>query len=345
MGKKIAIVTGITGQDGAYLAELLLSKNYTVYGTYRRTSSVNFWRIEELGIKDHEQLHLIEYDLTDLGSAINLIKKHEPNEIYNLAAQSFVGVSFDQPVTTMQINGLGPLHLLEAIRIVNPKIKFYQASTSEMFGKVQEIPQTENTHFYPRSPYGVAKLYAHWITVNYRESYGIFAASGILFNHESPLRGLEFVTRKITDSIAKIKLGKLDYFELGNLDAKRDWGYAKDYVEGMWKMLQIDKAETFVLATNETHTVRDFVKLTLKSAGISGTFKGNSKDEILVNDDGKTILKINPDFYRPAEVDLLIGDSKKARDILNWAPSTTLETLCQLMVTSDLRRNETDHCY
>jgi GDPmannose 4,6-dehydratase len=345
MGKKIAIVTGITGQDGAYLAELLLSKDYIVYGTYRRTSSVNFWRIEELGIKDHEGLHLIEYDLTDLGSAINLIKKHEPDEIYNLAAQSFVGVSFDQPVTTMQINGLGPLHLLEAIRIVNPKIKFYQASTSEMLGKVQEIPQTENTPFYPRSPYGVAKLYAHWITVNYRESYGIFGASGILFNHESPLRGLEFVTRKITDSIAKIKLGKLDYFELGNLDAKRDWGYAKDYVEGMWKMLQIDKAETFVLATNETHTVRDFVKLTLKSAGISGTFKGNGKDEILVNDDGKTILKINPDFYRPAEVDLLIGDPKKARDTLNWAPSTTLETLCQLMVTSDIRRNETDHCY
>ena len=345
MGKKIAIVTGITGQDGAYLAELLLSKDYIVYGTYRRTSSVNFWRIEELGIKDHGQLHLIEYDLTDLGSAINLIKKHEPDEIYNLAAQSFVGVSFDQPVTTMQINGLGPLHLLEAIRIVNPKIKFYQASTSEMFGKVQEIPQTENTPFYPRSPYGVAKLYAHWITVNYRESYGIFAASGILFNHESPLRGLEFVTRKITDSIAKIKLGKLDYFELGNLDAKRDWGYAKDYVEGMWKMLQIDKAETFVLATNETHTVRDFVKLTLKSAGISGTFKGNGKDEILVNDDGETVLKINPDFYRPAEVDLLIGDPKKARDTLNWAPSTTLETLCQLMVTSDIRRNETDHCY
>jgi GDPmannose 4,6-dehydratase len=345
MGKKIAIVTGITGQDGAYLAELLLSKDYIVYGTYRRTSSVNFWRIEELGIKDHEGLHLIEYDLTDLGSAINLIKKHEPDEIYNLAAQSFVGVSFDQPVTTMQINGLGALHLLEAIRIVNPKIKFYQASTSEMFGKVQEIPQTENTPFYPRSPYGVAKLYAHWITVNYRESYGIFGASGILFNHESPLRGLEFVTRKITDSIAKIKLGKLDYFELGNLEAKRDWGYAKDYVEGMWKMLQIDKAETFVLATNETHTVRDFVKLTLRSAGISGTFKGNGKDEILVNDDGKTILKINPDFYRPAEVDLLIGDPKKARDTLNWAPSTTLETLCQLMVTSDIRRNETDHCY
>jgi GDPmannose 4,6-dehydratase len=344
MGKKIAIVTGITGQDGAYLAELLLSKDYIVYGTYRRTSSVNFWRIEELGIKDHEGLHLIEYDLTDLGSAINLIKKHEPDEIYNLAAQSFVGVSFDQPVTTMQINGLGPLHLLEAIRIVNPKIKFYQASTSEMFGKVQEIPQTENTPFYPRSPYGVAKLYAHWITVNYRESYGIFAASGILFNHESPLRGLEFVTRKITDGIAKIKLGKLDYLQVGNLDAKRDWGYAKDYVEGMWKMLQIEKAETFVLATNETHSVRDFVKLTLKSAGMTATFEGKGTEEILVNEKGNTILKINPDFYRPAEVDLLIGDPKKARDTLNWVPSTTLETLCQLMVTSDIIRNEED-CY
>lgn len=336
---KKAIITGITGQDGAYLAEFLLNKNYDVYGTYRRSSSINFWRIEELGIKNHKNLHLVEFDLTDLGSAINLITRIEPHEIYNLAAQSFVGVSFDQPVTTMQINGLGPLHLLEAIRIVNPKIKFYQASTSEMFGKAQEIPQTEETPFYPRSPYGAAKLYAHWITVNYRESYNIFAASGILFNHESPLRGLEFVTRKISDSIAKIKLEKLDSFMLGNLDAKRDWGYAKDYVKGMWSMLQVEKADTFVLSTNKTHTVRDFVILALEVAGISARFIGQGLSEVVVDEKGKTIIKINPEFYRPAEVDLLIGDSSKARDILKWTPTCNVQTLCRLMVESDLKRN------
>ena len=233
-----AIVTGITGQDGAYLAELLLEKGYTVYGTYRRTSSVNFWRIEELGIQNNPNLHLVEYDLTDLSASIRLLQTTEATEVYNLAAQSFVGVSFDQPVTTAEITGLGAVNLLEAIRIVNPKIRFYQASTSEMFGKVQAVPQKEDTPFYPRSPYGVAKLYAHWMTVNYRESYGIFATSGILFNHESPLRGREFVTRKITDAVAKIVLNKLSVLELGNLDAKRDWGYAKEYVEGMWRMLQ-----------------------------------------------------------------------------------------------------------
>ncbi len=233
-----AIITGITGQDGAYLAQLLLDKGYVVYGTYRRTSSVNFWRIDELGITSHPNLHLVEYDLTDLSASIRLLQTTQASEVYNLAAQSFVGVSFDQPITTAEITGVGPLNLLEAIRVVNPSIRFYQASTSEMFGKVQAIPQTETTPFYPRSPYGVAKLYAHWITVNYRESYGIFGCSGILFNHESPLRGREFVTRKITDSIAKIKLGKLDVLELGNLDAKRDWGFAKEYVEGMWRMLQ-----------------------------------------------------------------------------------------------------------
>ena len=235
---KIAVITGITGQDAAYLAELLLGKGYKVYGTYRRTSSVNFWRIEELGIEKHPNLHLVEYDLTDLGFSIRLLETTKATEVYNLAAQSFVGVSFNQPHTTAQITGIGPLNLLEAIRIVNPKIRFYQASTSEMFGEVQEIPQRESTPFYPRSPYGVAKLYAHWMTINYRESYDIFGCSGILFNHESPLRGQEFVTRKITDSVAKIKLGKLDVLELGNMDAKRDWGFAKDYVEGMYLMLQ-----------------------------------------------------------------------------------------------------------
>lgn len=230
MAMSTATVTGITGQDGAYLAQLLLDKGYTVYGTYRRAASTNFWRVEELGIKDHPAFHLVEYDLTDLGASIRLLESTGTSEVYNLAAQSFVGVSFDQPMTTAQITGLGPLNLLEAIRIVNPKIRFYQASTSEMFGKVQQIPQTEDTAFYPRSPYGVAKLYAHWMTINYRESYGIFGTSGILFNHESPLRGLEFVTRKITDAVARIHLGKQDCVELGNLDAKRDWGYAKDYV-------------------------------------------------------------------------------------------------------------------
>jgi len=260
--KKHAVVTGITGQDGAYLAELLLAKGYVVYGTYRRTSSVNFWRIEELGIQSNPDLHLVEYDLTDLGSSIELIRLAEPVEVYNLAAQSFVGVSFNQPAATAQITGVGALHLLEAIRLVNPKIRFYQASTSEMFGKVQAIPQVEDTPFYPRSPYGVAKLYAHWMTINYRESYDIFGCSGILFNHESPLRGREFVTRKITDSVAKIKLGKLDTLELGNLDAKRDWGFAKEYVEGMWRMLQIDTPDTYVLATNRTETVRDTVRKT-----------------------------------------------------------------------------------
>ena len=256
---KTAIVTGVTGQDGAYLSQLLLSKGYLVYGTYRRTSSVNFWRLNELGVRKDPNLHLIEYDLTDPSSAVRMIEKLNPDEIYNLAAQSFVGVSFEQPLSTAQITGTSVVHLLEAIRIVNPKIKFYQASTSEMFGHVREIPQTELTPFYPRSPYGVAKLYAHWMTINYRESYDIFGASGILFNHESPLRGIEFVTRKITDGVAKIHLGKSDCLELGNLDAKRDWGYAKDYVEGMYAMLQIHKPDTYILATNRTETVREFV--------------------------------------------------------------------------------------
>ena len=244
-----ALITGITGQDGAYLAQLLLAQGYTVYGAFRRTSSVNFWRLQELGLLGHPGLHLVEYDLTDQGAAIALLHKLQPDEVYNLAAQSFVGVSFEQPATTAQITGVGALHLLEAIRLVNPKIRFYQASTSEMFGKVQAIPQSENTPFYPRSPYGVAKLYAHWMTVNYRESYGIFGASGILFNHESPLRGREFVTRKITDAVARITLGQQDVLELGNLDAQRDWGFAQEYVQGMWRMLQADTPDTFVLAT------------------------------------------------------------------------------------------------
>lgn len=338
--KKHAVVTGITGQDGAYLAELLLAKGYVVYGAYRRTSSVNFWRIEELGIQNNPDLHLVEHDLTDLGSSITLIRDAAPDEVYNLAAQSFVGVSFNQPIATTQITGLGTLHLLEAIRLVNPKIRFYQASTSEMFGKVQAIPQTEETPFYPRSPYGVAKLYAHWMTINYRESYGIFGCSGILFNHESPLRGREFVTRKITDSVAKIKLGKLDLLELGNLDAKRDWGFAKEYVEGMWRMLQAEEPDTYVLATNRTETVRDFVAMAFRSAGMAIEFKGTGDSEFAVDTaTGKTVMRINPAFYRPAEVELLIGNPAKAKAKLGWAPVTTLEQLCQLMVEADLRRN------
>lgn len=337
---RIAIITGITGQDGAYLAELLLEKGYTVYGTFRRTSSVMFWRIEELGIDKHPNFHRVEYDLTDLGCTIRLLDKVGATEVYNLAAQSFVAVSFDQPVTTGKITGLGALHLLEAIRIVNPTIRFYQASTSEMFGKAQQTPQTESTPFYPRSPYGVAKLYAHWMTVNYRESYGIFGTSGILFNHESPLRGLEFVTRKITDGIAKIKLGKQEVLELGNLDAKRDWGYAKDYVEGMWRMLQAEEPDTYVLATGRNHTVRDFVRIACRAAEIEIAFDGEGEQERGIDiATGQTIVRVNPRFYRPAEVDVLIGSPEKAKRELGWEAKTSLDDLCRMMVEADLIRN------
>jgi len=338
---RTAFVTGITGQDGAYLCELLLHKGYVVFGGYRRTSSVNFWRLDELGIRQHENLRLVEYDLTDLGNTISLFKKIQPDEVYNLAAQSFVGVSFEQPKTTTQITGLGALNLLEAIRLVNTNIRFYQASTSEMFGKAQSVPQTESTAFYPRSPYGVAKLYAHWMTVNYRESYGIFASSGILFNHESPLRGLEFVTRKITDAVARIKLGKLDVLELGNIDAKRDWGFAKDYVDGMWRMLQADEPDNFVLATNRTITVRKFVELAFHAGGIKIAFEGVGIEEKAIDlCSGNIVMRVNKDFYRPAEVELLIGDASKAKAKLGWEAKTSLEELCNMMVVSDLDRVE-----
>lgn len=339
MHSKTAVITGITGQDGAYLASFLIDKGYKVFGTYRRTSSVNFWRIEELGIAEHPSLKLVEHDLTDLGSSIRLLQMTAPDEVYNLAAQSFVGVSFGQPVTTAEITGMGAVHILEAIRIVNPKIRFYQASTLEMFGKVQETPQVESTPFYPRSPYGVAKLYAHWMTINYRESYGIFGTSGILFNHESPLRGKEFVTRKITDGVARIALGKQDTLELGNLDAKRDWGYAKEYVDLMWRMLQADEPDTFVIATNRTETVRDFVNMAFKAVDIQLEWNGSGEDERGVDvRTGKTLVQVNPDFYRPAEVELLIGNPQKAQDVLGWKPHTTLEQLCDLMVKADLER-------
>lgn len=346
MTSKVAIVTGITGQDGAYLAQLLLEKGYKVYGTYRRTSSVNFWRIEELGVADHPNLALVEHDLTDLSASIRLLQRAEPAEVYNLAAQSFVGVSFDQPLTTAEITGLGAVNLLEAIRIVNPRIRFYQASTSEMFGKVQQVPQTEVTPFYPRSPYGVAKLYAHWMTINYRESYDLFATSGILFNHESPLRGKEFVTRKITDAVARIALGRQDCLELGNLDAKRDWGFAKEYVEGMWRMLQAELPDTFVLATNRTETVRDFVSMAFKAADIELDWQGCADHELGIDrNTGKTVVRVNPRFYRPAEVELLIGDPQKAREVLGWQPQTSLEVLCRLMVEADLKRVEIGKSY
>jgi GDPmannose 4,6-dehydratase len=336
---KSAVVTGITGQDGAYLAQLLLERNYKVFGTYRRTSSVNFWRIEELGVDRHPNLELVEYDLTDVGTSIALVQRAQPDEIYNLAAQSFVGVSFEQPTTTAHITGLGALNLLEAVRLVNPRIRFYQASTSEMFGKVQAVPQDESTPFYPRSPYGVAKLFAHWMTVNYRESYGIFGASGILFNHESPLRGREFVTRKITHAVARIQLGLQDVLELGNLDAKRDWGYAREYVEGMYRMLQAPQPDTYVLATQRTETVRDFVRMAFRAVGVDLEFRGAGIDETgLDARTGKVLVRVNPRFYRPAEVDLLIGNPAKAKALLGWEPRTSLEELCRMMVDADLKR-------
>lgn len=343
---KSAVVTGMTGQDGAYLTQLLLERGYKVFGAYRRTSSVNFWRLSELGLLENPNLQLIEHDLTDLGSTLRLLNTAQPHEVYNLAAQSFVGVSFDQPVTTAEITGIGATNLLEGIRLTDKKIRYYQASTSEMFGEVQEVPQKESTPFYPRSPYGVAKLYAHWMTINYRESYDMFATSGILFNHESPLRGREFVTRKITDTVAKIKLGLTDVLELGNLDAKRDWGYAKEYVDGMWRMLQADEPDTFVLATGRTETVREFVGMAFKAVGINLSWRGEGEhEEGLDEATGQVLVRINPKFYRPAEVDLLIGDASKAKNKLGWSCKTTLEELCAMMVDQDLKRNKIGNSY
>ena len=338
---KKAFVTGITGQDGAYLAQFLLEKGYEVYGAYRRTSSLNLWRIQFLNIQNHPNLHLIEFNLLDTANCIRVISQIQPEEVYNLAAQSFVGVSFEQPLVTSKTTGIGALNILEAIRIVNPKIKFYQASTSEMFGQVQEIPQTELTRFHPRSPYGVAKLFAHWMTVNYRESYGIFASSGILFNHESPLRGIEFVTRKITDAVAKYHLGVQQVLELGNLNASRDWGYAKEYIEGMYLMLQHDKSDTFVLATNKTYTVRDFAEMAFKAIGVEIEWKGKDENESGINKtNGEEIVRVNPKFFRPCEVELLIGDSAKAKNELGWEPKIDIEQLCKIMVDSDIIRNK-----
>ncbi len=336
---KKAVVTGITGQDGAYLAELLLSRGYTVYGTYRRTSYANFWRIAELGVQGHKNLELVEFDLTDPGNCFRLIEECQPDELYNLAAQSFVDVSFKQPYATAEITGLGTLNLLEAIRSVNRSVRFYQATTSELFGAVQEIPQNETTAFHPRSPYGVAKLYAHWITRNYQEAYDIFGASGILFNHESPLRGLEFVTRKITDAVARIKLGKLDCMKIGNLEAKRDWGFAKDYVEGMYLMLQADSPDSYVLATGRCESVRTFATMAFSVVGINIEWEGEGLDEIgKDSESGKVMVRVDDKFYRPAEVNLLLGDSTKAQNELGWKTDTSLEKLCEMMVQDDLEK-------
>ena len=336
---KTALITGITGQDGAYLAEHLLGLGYRVVGTFRRTSSVNFWRLAELGVEKHERLELVEHDLTDAGSSVRLLDEHEPQEVYNLAAQSFVAVSFKQPVTTAEITAIGTLNMLEAIRVCNPKIRFYQASSSEMYGKVAATPQDEQTRFHPRSPYAIAKLFAHWSTINYREAYGIFGVSGILFNHESPLRGWEFVTRKITDALARIQLGQLDTLELGNLDAVRDWGFAREYVEGMHLMMQHRVPDTFVLATGKNCSVRKFVEAAFGAGGISLEWRGKGVEEQGIEPrSGKVRVKVNPQFFRPAEVETLLGDAAKAKAELGWAPKVPVETLALMMVEADLRR-------
>lgn len=330
---KHALITGINGQDGSYLAELLLEKGYEVYGIMRRKSVVDYGNVDH--IKD--KIHFIYADMTDVVSLINAMRISQADEVYNLAAQSFVGTSWEQPLATAQIDAVGVTNILEAIRTVKPEARFYQASTSEMFGLVQEIPQTEKTPFYPRSPYGVAKLYGHWITKNYRESYDMFACSGILFNHESERRGKEFVTRKITDAVARIKLGVQDHLELGNMDAKRDWGHSKDYVKAMWLMLQQDTPDDYVIATNETRTVREFVETAFKHVDMDIEWSGTGVDEIGTDKaTGKVVVKINPAFFRPAEVELLIGNPAKADSTLGWVREISFSELVERMVKNDL---------
>ena len=320
---KRALITGITGQDGSYLAELLLSKGYEVIGMVRRSSTVNFERIAHI----QDKVTFVPGDLLDEVSMIHILQEHRPQEVYNLAAQSFVQTSFSQPVLTGEITGLGVTRILDAIRLVDPEIRFYQASSSEMFGKVQAVPQAEDTPLYPRSPYGVAKVYGHWMTINYRESYDLHASSGILFNHESPRRGLEFVTRKISNTVAKIKLGMADELRLGNLDAQRDWGFAGDYVEAMWLMLQQDEPDNYVVSTNETHSVREFCELAFDHVGLNW-------EDYVVQDEK---------FFRPAEVELLVGDSTHARDTLGWKPKTSFEELIHMMVDADLEVLQAKH--
>ena len=330
---KRALITGVNGQDGSYLAELLLEKGYKVYGLMRRKSSVDYGNVEH--IKD--KIEFIYADMADVVSLTNAMRISQADEVYNLAAQSFVGTSWEQPVATAEIDGIGALNMLEAIRMIKPNAKFYQASTSEMYGLVQAIPQNEETPFYPRSPYGVAKLYGHWITKNYRESYDMYACSGILFNHESERRGKEFVTRKITDAVARIKFGVQEVLELGNLDAKRDWGHAKDYVRALWLMLQQDEADDYVIATNETRTVREFVERTFMYVGIEIIWEGSEVNEIGKDKaTGKIVVKINPDFFRPAEVDILIGDPIKAETKLGWKREIPFVELVERMIKNDL---------
>ena len=331
---KSALITGVNGQDGSYLAELLLQEGYEVYGLMRRKSVVDYGNVEH--IKD--KINFIYGDMTDLVSLVNAMRVSNADEVYNLAAQSFVGTSWEQPVATVEIDGVGVTNLLEAIKIVKPSARFYQASTSEMFGLVQEIPQKETTPFYPRSPYGVAKLYGHWITKNYRESYDMYACSGILFNHESERRGKEFVTRKITDAVARIKHGVQDHLELGNMDSKRDWGHSKDYVKAMWLMLQQDEADDYVIGTNETRTVREFVETAFACVDIKIKWQGEGVDEIGIDEaTGKTIVKINPKFFRPSEVDILIGDPTKAETKLGWERQISFKQLLERMVTNDMK--------
>ena len=346
---KKALITGITGQDGAYLAEFLMKKGYEVHGIKRRSSSFNTARVDHLYKDPHEpdvQFFMHYGDLTDATNLIRIIQGIQPDEIYNLAAQSHVKVSFETPEYTANADALGTLRLLEAIRMLGleEKTKFYQASTSEIFGKVQEIPQTEKTPFYPRSPYGVAKLYAYWITVNYREAYNMFACNGILFNHESPIRGETFVTRKITRAVARIKLGMQDKLFLGNLDASRDWGYAGDYVKAMWLMLQQDEPDDYIIATGESHTVREFTEKAFKEVGIGIEWKGEGIEEIGLDDkNGRVIVEIDPRYFRPTEVDYLQGDASKAREKLGWEPEITFDELVSMMVKEDLREAERDH--
>ena len=338
---KNALITGVTGQDGAYLSNYLLGLGYIVYGAIRRTSNLNKERFDYFKLLENDNFKLIELDITDSASLHNFFKENSVSEVYNLAAQSFVGLSFSQPILTANITGLGPLYILEAIRQSGKNIKFYQASSSELYGKVHETPQNENTVFHPRSPYGVAKLFAHWSSINYRESYDIFTANGILFNHESPIRGYEFVTRKITNTVAKIKYGFVDEIKLGNLDAKRDWGFAGDYVIMMYKMLQNNAPEDFVIATGVTTPVRDFVKWAFSAANIDIIFEGKGIDECGYDKlSGKKILSILPEFFRPAEVDLLLGDTSKAKKILDWEPQTSVEELIEMMINYDLSLTE-----
>jgi len=329
--EKKALITGITGQDGSYLAKFLLGKGYDVYGMYRRTSTDAFERIGDL----KKEISLVEGDVTDMGSLIRIIKDVQPTEIYNLAAQSYVPDSWTQAQATEEINARGVLNMLESIKLLDPKIKFYQASTSEMFGKVQETPQNEKTPFHPRSPYGAAKVFGHYITQNYRESFNIFACSGILFNHESPRRGKQFITRKVSHSVAKIKLGYQDYFEVGNIDSKRDWGFSGDYVEAMWLMLQQDKPKDYVIGTGETHSVREFIEESFKVAGMPIVWKGSGVEEF-AESNGKTVVKISPKFYRPAEVEYLLSDPSKAKKELGWKAKTTFKDLVKMMVESDI---------